>query len=35
MFNLQNDPLELDNIYDKGQSIENELKEELLNWINR
>ena len=35
LYDLINDPLESSDLYGKELSIENELKENLLNWINR
>lgn len=35
LYNLQNDPNELTNIYGTGISVESEMKYELLKWINR
>ena len=35
LFDLENDPLEQKNIFGTGISLEKELQEKLLNWINR
>ena len=35
LFDLENDPLEQKNIFGTGISLEKELREKLLNWINR
>ena len=35
LFELENDPLEQKNIFGTGISLEKELREKLLNWINR
>lgn len=35
LFNLKNDPNEVNNLFGKGLSIEKNLKEKLLEWINR
>ncbi len=35
LYHLQEDPLELNNIFGKGSKIEEEMKKRLLEWINR
>jgi arylsulfatase A-like enzyme len=35
LFDLKNDPNEINNIYDTGLKLEEKLKENLLSWINR
>ena len=35
LFNLKRDPEELENIIEDNPEIENFLKEQLMNWINR
>lgn len=35
LFNLKNDPKELDNVIENNLDIANNLKEKMLNWINR
>ena len=35
LFDLENDPLEINNLYGKGIEIEDKLSEKLSNWINR